>query len=97
MVTVTLWTIDNKRLIINLERQDKIIKKTGSLGYGVFDIVRIFRPGELKYNSNTIVFGQNDNSGVFLPLDDNNAAILDAAFEQLGCVGNEKELWYRIG
>lgn len=97
MITVTLQTMDNKSLIIHLERQDKIIKKTGSLGYGVFDIVRIFRPGELKYNSNTVIYGQSDNSGILLPLDDNNAAILEAAFEQLGCTGKEKDLWYRIG
>lgn len=97
MKTVLLKTLDHDILKIHLKKSDRMIEKTGFLKNKTIDIIRIFKPGEILHNTNTIIFGQTNNEGVFLYMDANNTAILDAAFEELGYTGPNKELCYRIG
>lgn len=99
MITVDLNTIDKKSLKIDLIKQNNVVTIVGILeGNTVIDIIRIFRPGELLSNVGTVVFGKTyHESGLFLYLDKENTTVLDAAFEELGCTGEDKELCYRVG
>ena len=99
MITVDLTTIDGKSFKIDLIRQGNVVTKVEILDdKTVVDIIRVFRQGELLGNQGTVVFGKTYNDGgLFLYLDGANTAILDAAFEELGCTGEDKELCYRVG